>query len=115
MEGFWHPDMHDAKIPAHIEPAWVRESLHRSVFSHLPLQWESFKPNALHKLLHHSDCEGEIAWEDCSEIADELERILPKLPTGDAGGHIGNWRDKTQTFIDGLRLAVTNKENVDFH
>src|SRR6185437_6268157 len=34
-----------------------------------PIKWESLKPDPLHVLLFHSDCEGEIAPEDCAKIA----------------------------------------------
>lgn len=81
----------------------------------LPIKWECLKPSPLYVLLHHSDCEGELEWKDCGPIANALEDLLPKLPNGDGGGHIGNWRDKTQTFIDGLRKANAAKENVVFH
>lgn len=81
----------------------------------LPISWDAFRGDPLTVLLDHSDCDGEIAWEDCDHLADRLTELLPKLPQDEAAGHIGNWRDKTQTFIDGLRLAYANKENVDFH
>lgn len=80
-----------------------------------PLSWEAFKPNALHELLYHSDCDGQIEWKKCKSIADELEKIIPKLPDQNFGGHVQNIREKTQTFIDGLRLAYKQKENLDFH
>lgn len=48
-------------------------------------------------------------------LADRLAELLPKLPEGDGGGHIGHWREKTQTFIDGLRLAASRGEDVEFH
>lgn len=81
----------------------------------LPISWECLKPSPLHELLNHSDCDGEIPWESCSAMADALESLIPKLPSGDAGGHIRNWRDKTATFVAGLRLAAELKENVEFH
>lgn len=81
--------------------------------SRLPIRWDCLKPDALHELLHHSDCEGEIPWERCGAIADSLEKLIP-LMNGDAGGHIGNWKDKTQAFVDGLRLAASKQENVEF-
>ena len=31
------------------------------------------------------------------------------------GGHIGNWRAKTRAFVDGLRLAASRGEDVEFH
>lgn len=81
----------------------------------LPIQWESLKPSALHVLLCHSDCDGEIESKDCGPIADELEKLLPILPDEDGGGHIGNWREKTQRFVDGLRDAKSKQESVEFH
>lgn len=83
--------------------------------SRLPISWNCLKPNPLHILLNHSDCDGELSWEDCSAIAASLEELLPKLPKGDCPGHIGNWKDKTKTFIDGLRDAYSKQENVNFH
>lgn len=81
----------------------------------LPIKWESLKEDKLHILLYHSDCDGDIDWEDCSELADSLEKLIPLLPEENIGGHIGFWREKTQTFVDGLRLAAERKENLDFH
>ena len=80
-----------------------------------PIKWESLKPDPLHVLLSHSDCEGEIGAPDCSRIADRLEELLPQLPSGEGGGHIGNWRDKTQQFIDGCRAAAAAGEPLNFH
>ncbi len=81
----------------------------------LPILWDSLKPSALHELLYHSDCDGELPVESCGPIADALEAILPNLPEGEAGGHIGNWRAKTRAFIDGLRDAAAKREPVGFH
>ena len=79
-----------------------------------PIRWGVLRPDALHILLNHSDSDGEIAWEDCGPLADRLAELLSSLD-GDGGGHIGNYRDKTRAFIDGLRLAAQKRENVDFH
>lgn len=59
-------------------------------------------------LLAHSDCEGDILSEHCSPLADRLESLLPALTTAE-------WGDETKRFIDGLRLAASRKENVNFH
>lgn len=114
MEGFYAAGDHDDPI------LWARKGLgsetaFTDVRESLPIKWEALRPSALHTLLHHSDCEGDISWKDCGPIADELEKLLPKFPNADAGGHIGNWRDKTQQFIIGLKLAASRKENVVFH
>lgn len=78
------------------------------------IPWPTDDP--LVKLLYHSDCDGEIAWEDCAAIADRLEELLPALKrAGDGGGHIGDYAESAGRFIAGLRLAASRKENVDFH
>ena len=80
----------------------------------LPLKWDSLKPDPLHVLLDHSDCDGDISPFNAAKIADRLQELLPLLPSGDAGGHIGNWRDKTTEFITGCRLAASNNEPLHF-
>ena len=89
------------------------QSVLEDILPFLPLKWEQLNPDPIHILLSHSDCEGEIASSDCGPIADSLSRLLPLLD-GDGGGHIGNYREKTQKFIDGLRLAASLGENVEF-
>jgi hypothetical protein len=81
----------------------------------LPIKWGCLKPSALHELLYHSDCDGEIAADRCGPIADALEALIPLLPDEVGGGHIGNWRAKTQQFVDGLRAAASAGEPLDFH
>lgn len=83
------------------------------VVERLPISWDCLKPDPLYILLHHSDCDGSIASKDCGPIAGSLETLLPRL-NGNGGGHIGNYREKTQQFINGLRKAAAN-EAVDFH
>jgi hypothetical protein len=113
MEGFW-------EAGSYRDPSCTlmneHDKKHVSQFlADLPIKWEALKPSPLHVLLHHSDCDGEIAAEDCGPIADELEKLLPLLPKGDSGGHIGDYCDKTQAFIDGCRKAVAANEPLDFH
>lgn len=86
-----------------------------SIWKRLPIKWEALKPSALHILLYHSDCDGEIKWQDCNAIADALETVCVKMKDEDAGGHIGHWKAKTRQFVDGLRLAASNHENIEFH
>ena len=88
-------------------PQWVQDGL--------PISFECLKEDAIMILICRNDCEGEIEWEDCKPLADRMEELVPLLPTEPDAGHIGGWREKTQTFIDGLRLAYEKKENVEFH
>ena len=74
-----------------------------------------FEKHPLFDLLTHPDSDGYINYGKCGKIADELEKLLPLLEKEeDQGGHIGNWKAKTETFITGLRLAAKNKERLQF-
>ena len=77
-------------------------------------EWDETPEDPLLVLLVHSDCEGCIYPEQSGPLANRLEELLPLLPTEDDKGHIGNWREKTQKFIDGLRKASMNYEVVEF-
>lgn len=87
----------------------------RIIRQRLPIKWNLFEGHPLVTLLIHSDCDGEIEWQDCKPIADELTKLLNKFPEEPAGGRIRNWKQQTQTFIDGLLKAYEAKENLDFH
>lgn len=80
----------------------------------LPIKWECLKPSALHYLLSHSDCDGSIGPKRCAKIADALEPLVQLMPDAEGGGHIGNWRAKTQKFVDGLRAASAAGEFLRF-
>lgn len=118
MEGFF-----SVESPVTGNPIWKQYEYDKergyigeeTIWTMLPIKWDALKPRALYILLNHSDCDGEIDWKDCDALADDLEALIPLLPRRDAGGHIGDWRDKTQTFVDGLRLAASKHENVEFH
>ena len=85
----------------------------RRIKQRLPIRWNLFGNHPLVELLTHSDCDGYINYSKCNKIADELEKLLPLLEIeNDAGGHIGNWKEKTEIFISGLRLAAKNKEKL---
>jgi len=83
----------------------------------LPIKWESLKAGSgvINDFLRHSDSEGEISWEDAGLLANAFKReVLPKMPDKEAPGHIGNWKEKTQKFIDGCERAWKKKENLIF-
>jgi len=81
----------------------------------LPIHWDYFKDDPLTVLLNPSDWDGKIAHEDCLPLADRLQGMMPRLPDVNDLSHIGNWRDTTQQFIDGLRRAHEVGEAVDFY
>lgn len=84
-------------------------------FASLPVAWDGFRNDPLTTLLNHSDSDGRIDVALCGDLADRLEDLVPLLPEGDAPGHIGNWREKTLTFVRGLRAAVEAGEDVRFY
>ena len=77
--------------------------------------WKETPKDPLLVLIAHSDCEGKIKNAQCGPLAGRLKQLLPKLPKEDDCGHIGNWREKTQKFIDGLIKAAKAGEDVIFH
>lgn len=132
MEGYYDPDAASFNGPpnpsamewaaprtggplckSHYGPAlhaWITK-----VARWLPISWDVLWGDALILLLDHSDCDGIIAAGDCARLADRLEDLMPLLEnTPDDDGHIGNWAAKTRKFIDGLRLAASKGENVEF-
>jgi len=97
---------HYGKYPA-LEWSGIEE---RNFFG----EWDRTPPDPLVVLFAHSDCEGVIKPAQAEPLLKRLEQILPLMPDEPAPGHIGNWREKTQTFIDGLREAVALDEEVQF-
>lgn len=71
------------------------------------MPWDELKPDAVHVLLNHSDCEGEIAVVDCLPLAERLEHLAPTMPD--------EWYEETLRFAAGLRKAAALNEPVDFH
>lgn len=69
-------------------------------------------------LLKHSDCEGQIAPVDAAKLADDLERLLPKLSDmGMGAGHIegqGGYAAVATRFIRGCRAAHAAGEPLEF-
>lgn len=74
----------------------------------------------LYEFLIHSDCDGEIAPDMCLKVADELERLLPKIAAGSpmSGGHIaayGGFVKTVELFIAGCRAAAAEGVPLEFH
>lgn len=75
-------------------------------------EWETLPQDPLHFLLHHSDCDGLLAWEVTKPIADRLQAILPLIDKSPSDSY---FYDKTLQFITGLRCAHDLHEDVYFH
>ena len=76
--------------------------------------WEQPPADPLLVLIAHSDCEGFIYVRDLEALARRMEELLPLLGDKDVVGHIGLYRDATERFISGLRLASERGEDVQF-
>lgn len=77
--------------------------------------WDETPGDPLLVLIAHSDCGGKIKPKQAKALANRLRELLPLLPDGDGGGHIGDWKGTTQRFVDGLDLAVGQRQYVRFH
>lgn len=118
MEGFYFEKEHNPFTLLDIEHKGGNKlamSAINRIRERLPIKWDLFN-SPLVELLTHSDCDGEIEYSKCNDIANELEKLLPSLEKQeDGGGHIGSYKNKTEQFICGLRLAYKDKENIEFH
>jgi hypothetical protein len=74
--------------------------------------WKRKMPDPLIYLIWHSDCDGRLLAAQMRPLADRLEELLPKLD--DESGYL-SMRKRTQQFIDGLRLAISEKKPLGFH
>lgn len=99
------------------------------------ISWDTVDDPIKH-LLHHSDCEGEIAAEYCGVIADRLEEIIKDWPTKIVLHPDPFWQDRSfwrdcgypaemvlddydytqaNSLIAGLRKAVELNVPLEFH
>jgi len=92
---------------------WLWE-LARGAVGCVPIKWEALKPDILHVLLHHSDCDGELEAKHCLPLAHRLDELTPMMPDGRGDYPVELWRDRTRKFADGLRLAGGANESVEF-
>lgn len=71
-------------------------------------RFDKIKDDGLLPLLAHSDCDGYLTPDECAIVWPRLLEIVSKWPDED--------RDKTQALklIEGMKLAIKNKENLGF-
>jgi predicted esterase len=70
--------------------------------------------------LTHSDCDGIISPKSCVKVADDLEKVLPKIEELDtiSYGHIaarGGYAEVLRKFITGCRLAAQENKPLLFY
>lgn len=118
MEGFYQPkgtnnpfNLQELKFEG--EQEWMLYSIHE-IKKCLPLKWSTLKYNPLHILLSHSDCDGYINYGACKKIADELEKIIDKLPANEFSGNRNDCKELTLRFIKGCREAYSKKQKLEF-
>ena len=113
MEGFYNRLDSRSDVPSLYfgQTADVWEEKAKALDDLLPISWGCLEPSPLHKLLFHSDCDGDISAENCESIAEELEKLLPDLPED---GPRWKWRKMTERFAKGLRAASEAGEPLEF-
>ena len=117
MEGFF--ERGDYRDPIRDYAATCPE-LAEHLYASLPIRWEALRPNPLHALLSHSDCDGSISAAECGPMADALEAVLPglaEIAIRDPSIHRATYdgiRAATERFIAGLRRASAAGEYVEF-
>ena len=96
-----------------------REGLEEGMF-YIGDEYDRDTHPGLWEFLTHSDCDGEISPDMCVKVADDLERLLPRMDAlgWQAGGHIaarGGYLEAVRKFIAGCRAAAAANEPLDFH
>jgi hypothetical protein len=80
----------------------------------LPVSWKAFEHDPVCQFLHHSDCEGEIRWQDAAAIAERLEEIAPHIVRPEDMRDDWDFKKSALQFAEGLRRAVEAQEDVQF-
>ena len=74
--------------------------------------WRTLKPDPIHILLTHSDCEGSISWKEAATLAKRLDALILKLPH--RGQNDGWIADAARKFASGCRRAAAKHEDIEF-
>jgi len=107
--------------PTKIKPNKIRPTrLGIKPTSAKPIPWDAIPPHPLNRFLNHSDCDGIFKWQECRELAQALEDLLPLLKSIDEtsapkwGMDNSYYQARTEEWIKGLRQAARLKEDVEF-
>jgi hypothetical protein len=109
MEGFYSEPL---ILTLDRVPQSVRDSVSWKTEG-LPIRWDCLKPDPLHALLHHSDCDGELPVKVLIPLAKRLEALVPILKAG--GEENTRWAESAAQFARGCRAAARAREPVEFH
>lgn len=113
MEGFYNPITNNG-LPTLYCGDRDKLTYLQHLDDELPIKWSCLKKDPLHILLTHSDSQGYIKSSDCVKIAKSLEKLIVLMPEGEGPGHVRNWKETTQNFVNGLKLAAELKEKLVF-
>ena len=69
-------------------------------------RWPPVSSEPLVSLLNHWDGDGILKWQECDAMADRLDSIV---------NNMGQFKEVTEQWIEGLRLAYESQENVEFN
>jgi hypothetical protein len=110
MEGFYFDDMGNPfTLLEYAYPKGDETEMWqiRELKEMLPLKWDAFKPNPLHELLYHSDCDGHINLSVVRKIVPELEKLINKNEDSE-------FQKRLETFIAGARGAIRDRTRLEF-
>lgn len=103
MEGFYKSMNQSLSLPT----LYHGPDHHYGILSldkRLPIQWKCLKPRKVFLLIDHSDCDGNLKWQDCAAIAKDLKSLNLMPP----------WDRVRDQFVKGLMYAASRHEDVDF-
>ena len=81
--------------------------------SWFPIPWSALKPNPIHELLNHSDCDGLIEPEACRLISIELGNLIIQLENDGCKDDL--FLEQLKKFMFGTNAAADANENLEFH
>lgn len=76
------------------------------------VEWDTLPNDDFYILLKHSDCDGDISYEDCKKLLQRMLEYKQKYVS-----YVDNYylEEMYQKWIDGLSEAISNKHGVEFH
>lgn len=76
-----------------------------------PLPWDMLRPDPLHVLLNHSDCDGSISVHDLPPLEMRLREVASECPSS---ADAEDWIDAAYRFADGCARAIDAGEDLLF-